>query len=589
MKPTVSGGTPPPPPYDNLHRKNKKQKNISPVPDISISEEHEMKEAETESSPSPKSPKSFKDALLKIYGDDDLDACWGDLLAEEIAEEKMEKPTNVQSEQIPKPNSVIPAVDLSKEELEAWSKPWRNTLIVKVLGKKVSFRMLEGKLRKSWLLHGDLRITDLAEDFYIVQLSDIEDYKHALFEGPWKIADRYLIVQRWRPLFSLSASLTKKVAVWVRVPKLPVELCNDKFLNRIGATIGTMLRIDKVTSIHSRGKFARICVEIDLDKPLISHFTIWGMKLCLEYEGLHAICFRCGKYGHKKENCREMLEVAQENVVINGDDDMVAEQLVQTEVTEAVPMQPENEKVEMTKIVVDNSEQEESVIGPWNIPKYVSRKNKKNNSPKSSGFPKPRADVVSNAERNMNVTTSTLNVGTGPVKNSSNGAVVEQMPNDDSPRTKPPPKPKIRNATGGRNPQTPALKKGQQIIRNQGIKEGSNLHIGKVNPPDSKQAPRNENIASSSKANELKAKTSGIKVNPEEEAILAYMKAMNESFGTKLLTKIQGMDDGRIALANIDDKNIVKTKKKVEDCIAAVPMDVTEGTDMQTPSNQKAL
>lgn len=252
-------------------------------------------------------------------------------------------------------------------------------------------------------------------------------------------------------------------------------------------------------------------------------------------------------------------------------------------------MQPENEKVEMTKIVVDNSEQEESVIGPWNIPKYVSRKNKKNNSPKSSGFPKPRADVVTNAERNMNVTTSTLNVGTGPVKNSSNGAVVEQMPNDDSPRTKPPPKPKIRNAIGGRNPQTPALKKGQQIIRNQGIKEGSNLHIGKVNPPNSKQAPRNENIASSSKVNELKAKTSGIKVNPEEEAILAYMKAMNESFGTKLLTKIQGMDDGSIALANIDDKNIVKTKKKVEDCIAAVPMDVTEGTDMQTPSNQKAL
>lgn len=30
--------------------------------------------------------------------------------------------------------------------------------------------------------------------------------------------------------------------------------------------LGTMLKIDKLTSIHSRGHFAQICVEIDLDK-----------------------------------------------------------------------------------------------------------------------------------------------------------------------------------------------------------------------------------------------------------------------------------------------------------------------------------
>lgn len=34
---------------------------------------------------------------------------------------------------------------------------------------------------------------------------------------------------------------------------------------------------------------------------------IRGEKLFLEYEGLHAICFRCGKYGHKKDHCVEFL------------------------------------------------------------------------------------------------------------------------------------------------------------------------------------------------------------------------------------------------------------------------------------------
>lgn len=68
-----------------------------------------------------------------------------------------------------------------------------------------------------------------------------------------------------------------------------------------------MLKIDNLTLIHDRGKFTRICVEFDLDEPLASHIIINGKKLFLEYEGLHLICFRCGKYEHKKECCSEVL------------------------------------------------------------------------------------------------------------------------------------------------------------------------------------------------------------------------------------------------------------------------------------------
>lgn len=138
-------------------------------------------------------------------------------------------------------------------------------------------------------------MTDLANDFYLVQLSSIEDYKHALFEGPWKVVDHYLIVQRWRPFFSRTASMSQKVAVWIRILELPVELCNDRFQNRIGASLGTMLKIDKLASLHSRGKYARICVELDLDRPLDSHSYIKDFKFVLEYERLHSIYFICGK------------------------------------------------------------------------------------------------------------------------------------------------------------------------------------------------------------------------------------------------------------------------------------------------------
>ncbi|RYR25948.1 hypothetical protein Ahy_B02g060003 [Arachis hypogaea] len=48
-----------------------------------------------------------------------------------------------------------------------------------------------------------------------------------------------------------------------------------------------MLKVDELTSIHSRGKFSRICVKIDLNKKLIPYISALGKDFKLEYKGLH--------------------------------------------------------------------------------------------------------------------------------------------------------------------------------------------------------------------------------------------------------------------------------------------------------------
>ncbi|KAF7811664.1 putative ribonuclease H protein At1g65750 family [Senna tora] len=55
--------------------------------------------------------------------------------------------------------------------------------------------------------------------------------------------------------------------------------------------------------VVERGRFARICVEVDLSKHLLAKFTLRKKTRRIEYEGLHMICFSCGVYGHRKENC----------------------------------------------------------------------------------------------------------------------------------------------------------------------------------------------------------------------------------------------------------------------------------------------
>ncbi|RYQ93893.1 hypothetical protein Ahy_B09g100109 [Arachis hypogaea] len=112
-----------------------------------------------------------------------------------------------------KPFDPCPTIPVSKEEFDEWCKPWRNALIVKVLGKRVGLGFIEQRLRRDWAK------------------KDEADYSHALLEGPWMIAGHYLIVQRWRPFFLNSENQVKKIAAWIRIPNLPIELYNPRFFS----------------------------------------------------------------------------------------------------------------------------------------------------------------------------------------------------------------------------------------------------------------------------------------------------------------------------------------------------------------------
>ncbi|XP_031127744.1 uncharacterized protein LOC116029845 [Ipomoea triloba] len=74
-------------------------------------------------------------------------------------------------------------------------------------------------------------------------------------------------------------------------------------LQKVGNKLGRIVRIDHTTSLVSRGKFTRVCVESDITKPLISRFTLEDKVWHVAYEGIHVVCFSCGMYGHKQDLC----------------------------------------------------------------------------------------------------------------------------------------------------------------------------------------------------------------------------------------------------------------------------------------------
>ncbi|KAI9125002.1 hypothetical protein K1719_003618 [Acacia pycnantha] len=168
----------------------------------------------------------------------------------------------------------LPNLHVSAEEYDAWCKPFRNSLIVKLLGKTVNVGFMRFRMERMWAAKGPLRVTPLSNG------SKVE----AEFQSP-------------------ESDHQKRVAVWVRIPDLPHELYNLESIRRIGNMIGKTLKIDRTTAFSEKGGFARMYVEVDLQKPLLLGFSHFGEESRFKYEGLHLVCFTCGRYGHRMDQC----------------------------------------------------------------------------------------------------------------------------------------------------------------------------------------------------------------------------------------------------------------------------------------------
>ncbi|KAI9110195.1 hypothetical protein K1719_018637 [Acacia pycnantha] len=124
-----------------------------------------------------------------------------------------------------------------------------------------------------WRPKDPLKIIPVNSGYYIVSFSNKEDREYAFQEGPWMIEDHYLILQRWRPSFNpWKADLQCNITAWIRLRNISFEFYNIDSLHIIGNMIGKMIKV------------------FGEERPII-------------YEGLHQVCFMCGKYGHRKDNC----------------------------------------------------------------------------------------------------------------------------------------------------------------------------------------------------------------------------------------------------------------------------------------------
>ncbi|CAN1172179.1 hypothetical protein LINPERHAP2_LOCUS30024, partial [Linum perenne] len=109
--------------------------------------------------------------------------------------------------------------------------------------------------------------------YFLIQFFYLDNYQRTAFDGPWNIYDYYILVAKWTPSFN-EEELFKSILTWVRLLKLPIHYFNHVAVNRIGNHIEKTVHMDLAATEGARASYARVCVEVDISKPLLGMYII---------------------------------------------------------------------------------------------------------------------------------------------------------------------------------------------------------------------------------------------------------------------------------------------------------------------------
>lgn len=256
-----------------------------------VREDHDMPD------PPPKPPdsvtRSFKDALVQ-----------NDALKDRADTRKNDEEMKLQEEDEKDDGSDLSAPFIIDSELKAKAcKPWRTSIILKLMGSQMPLSVMVRRLSGLWKPKGGLQLIDLGHEFCIAKFELEEDMIQILESGPWFMGSQYIAMTKWRPDFHPATARILSMAVWIRFANLPMEFYDSDVLWQLARRVGKPVRIDAITLAQTRGRFARICVEINMDKALVHTINCGSFFQKVQYESLPLLCFQCGKLGHDRKEC----------------------------------------------------------------------------------------------------------------------------------------------------------------------------------------------------------------------------------------------------------------------------------------------
>ena len=181
-------------------------------------------------------------------------------------------------------------------------------LLGQIWGDHVPLSAIIYKTKNDWkFLKGQVEYVELGNHWILLRFVNVADKDRVWGERPWFVGSFNFVLTEWIPFFDPFSASISHIDQWVRVPRLPWEFWDFNTLTELMLPVGKVIRVDQNTLLRLKGKFARVCVHIDITEPLpgslVVEFEGRSMKIPLIYEGLHEVCALCGNEEHQIESC----------------------------------------------------------------------------------------------------------------------------------------------------------------------------------------------------------------------------------------------------------------------------------------------
>ncbi|GAV75964.1 DUF4283 domain-containing protein [Cephalotus follicularis] len=197
-------------------------------------------------------------------------------------------------------------ISFSPADFQAAAAYHNLTLLARFPSRAPSVNVFDTHVNTSWGLSKPATVGPLDHRLISIQLQDQADLAIA-----WSRVSRVFNGQSFLLLRWSSDSKRRDsplAAIWMRLPGLPLPLHNPSFLKAIGDSLGRYLCSDAYTAKLKNPRAARICVELDISKPLpsafIAAFGVMQFHQRILIESRTSYCTHCLLQGHIASSCR---------------------------------------------------------------------------------------------------------------------------------------------------------------------------------------------------------------------------------------------------------------------------------------------
>lgn len=195
-------------------------------------------------------------------------------------------------------------VQLEEEDILTKENKWKCALIAYVIGECPGYNAMNRYVSLNWtnVTKSEVYLHD--EGYYIVKFQSLDDLKEILYNGPYTINNRPIILKQWSSEFDFGSEFLIEIPLWVTFPKLPLNCWGIGSLSRIASAIGVPLFADECTTKQTRILYISMLIEVNVTKAIPQQINVMvpsGRMFVqpVEFERKPKFCDKFKKLGHQ--------------------------------------------------------------------------------------------------------------------------------------------------------------------------------------------------------------------------------------------------------------------------------------------------